>query len=417
VTSPAPLRITGARIIDGTGAAPVDDGVVRWGTDGTLTYVGPAATEPPVEPGVRTLDVGGRTVLPGFIDTHVHFCAGSAADLTRRFQEDPTVGVFRAAERMRKTLEAGVTTARDLGGLPAGFRVAQAEGLTVGPRLHTAVRIMGHTGGHADYSTTCGMDLSGGVGELADTVDQVRISVRRLLREGADVIKLCATGGMGSPHDQPDDEGLSEEEIRAVVDEVSRHGGRPVAAHAQGTAGILNAIRGGVTSVEHGYGIDARARELAGERGTFVVPTLSTVFDGIDKSTMEPYHYEKKVRWSGITKENISAAIAEGVRIALGTDSAICPHGRNLRELTHLVTLGMSPLDAITAGTRTAAELLGLDDRIGTLAAGKEADLVVCDGDPLADISVLAEPTSVAYVLQGGTVRKNLLPQQPAETD
>ncbi|GAA2078508.1 amidohydrolase family protein [Streptomyces albiaxialis] len=416
MTSPAssaPLRITGARIVDGTGAGPVDDGVVRTGADGTLAYVGPAAAEPPVEPGTRTLDVGGRTVLPGFIDTHVHFCAGSSADLTRRFQEDPTVGVFRAAERMRLTLEAGVTTARDLGGLPAGFRVAQAEGLTVGPRIRTAVRIMGHTGGHADYSTPCGMDLSGGVGEIADTVDQVRISVRRLLREGADVIKVCATGGMGSPHDQPDDEGLSEEEIRAVVDEVSRHGGRPVAAHAQGTAGILNAIRGGVTSVEHGYGLDVRARELAGERGTFVVPTLSTVFDGIDKSTMESYHYEKKVRWSGITQENIAAAIADGVRIALGTDSAICPHGRNLRELIHLVRLGMSPLDAITAGTRTAAELLGLDDRVGTLAAGKEADLVVCDGDPLADISVLAEPERIAYVLQGGTVRKNLLPAQP----
>ncbi|WP_326690928.1 MULTISPECIES: amidohydrolase family protein [unclassified Streptomyces] len=412
----AALRIVGARLIDGTGALPVDDGVIHIDEDGTLAYAGRAAGEPGTAPGVRTVDLRGRTVLPGFIDTHVHFGAGSPADVARRFQEDPTLRVFRTAERMRKTLDAGVTTARDLGGIPAGFRTAQAEGLTAGPRLHTAVRIMGHTGGHADFSTPCGLDLSDGIGEIVDTPDQVRIGVRRLLREGADVIKLCATGGMGSPHDQPDDEGLSEEEIRTVVDEVSRHGGRPVAAHAQGTAGILNAVRGGVTSVEHGYGLDARARELAGERGTFVVPTLSTVFDGIDKSTMEPYHYEKKIRWSGITKENIAAAIADGVRIAMGTDAAMCPHGRNLRELTHLVALGMSPLAAITAGTSSAAELLGLSERIGTLTAGKDADLVVCDGDPLADISLLADPARVVAVLQRGTVRKSLLPDElPAD--
>lgn len=404
------LRIVGARVIDGTGARPVGNGVVCTDGTGKLSYVGPADAAPSAEPGVRTIDAGGRTVLPGFIDTHVHFGFATAADISRRYQHDPTVGVFRAAERMQRTLEAGITSARDLGGLPAGFRTAQEEGLFTGPRLRTAVRIMAHTGGHADFSTPCGFDPSQGMGEIADNPDEVRLSVRKLLREGADVIKLCSTGGMGSPHDQPDDEGLSEEEIRTVVDEVSRHGGRPVAAHAQGTAGILNAIRGGVTSVEHGYGLDEQGCELAGERGTFVVPTLSTVFDGIDKATMAPYHYEKKVRWSGITQENISRAIERGVRIAMGTDSAIAPHGRNLRELMHLVRLGMQPLDAITAGTRTAAELLGIQERTGTLTTGKDADIVVCDGDPLSDISLLSEPGRVHCVIQQGAVRKNLLP-------
>jgi imidazolonepropionase-like amidohydrolase len=133
--------------------------------------------------------------------------------------------------------------------------------------------------------------------------------VRKVLRAGADLVKICATGGMGSPYDQPEDEGLLEEEIRAVVDECRRHGGKPVAAHAQGTAGILNAIRGGVTSIEHGYGLDDRALDMAGERGVFVVPTLSTVYAGINKDTMPDYHYQKKVRWSGITKENIARAI------------------------------------------------------------------------------------------------------------
>ncbi|OMI35912.1 metal-dependent hydrolase family protein [Streptomyces sparsogenes] len=409
MTPTTPLKITGARLIDGTGAEPVSDAVVLTDEQGDIAYAGPAADAPDTGLAYTVVDAAGRTVLPGFIDCHVHFGFENPRELGTRISADPTVETFRTAERLRRTLYAGVTTARDLGGLPSGYRKAVAEGLIEGPRVHTAVRIIGHTGGHADFTTPSGIDLSGGVGEIADTTDEVRKAVRRLLRDGADVIKLCATGGMGSPHDQPEDEGLTEEEIRAVVDEARRHGGRPVAAHAQGTAGILNAIRGGVTSIEHGYGLDSRARELARERGTFVVPTLSTVFDGIDKATMAPYHYEKKVRWSGITKENISAAIADGLRIAMGTDSGVCPHGRNLRELAHLVSLGMSPMDAIGAGTRVAAQLLGLDDRVGTLRAGKAADIVICDGDPLADISLLGDPAQVRCVIQQGVVRKNSL--------
>lgn len=403
---PFSLVITGARLVDGTGAAPVEDATLVVGGDGLVVHAGPG-DRAPAGPAARTVDAGGRTLLPGFIDTHVHLGVESARQMVRRFEQDSTVEVFRTAERLRATLHAGVTTVRDLGGLPAGYRTAVEAGLTEGPRIHTAVRILSHTGGHADFTSECGFDPSSGMGEIADTPDEVRLAVRRLLRSGADVIKVCATGGMSSPYDQPDDEGLTEEEIRTVVEEVARHGGRPVAAHAQGTAGILNAIRGGVTSVEHGYGMTARARELAGERGTFVVPTLSTVFDGIDKATMEPHHYEKKVRWSSITKENISAAIAEGVRIAMGTDAAMVPHGRNLRELTHLVALGMTPLQAITAGTRTAAELLGLDGETGTLEPGKRADLVLCEGDPLADIALLADPANVVLVAQAGEIRKN----------
>ena len=400
-------RLTNARLIDGTGSAPVDDAVVTY-DQGTITYAGPSADAPP-SPGDTIIDVGGRTVLPGFIDCHVHLGFAHGAGPGKRALEDPVHLVFDTAERLRMTLNAGITTARDLGGLPAGYRTAVEAGKVIGPRLHTAVRIISHTGGHADVRLPDGTDLSGGMSEIADSVDAVRLAVRRVLRAGADVVKVCATGGMASPYDDPDDEGLLEEELRAAVHEAQRHGGTPVAAHAQGTAGILNALRAGVTSIEHGYGIDDEGLDLAGEHERYVVPTLSTVYAGINKDTMPDYHYQKKTRWSGRTKENIARAIERGVRIALGTDAAVGPHGQNLRELAYLADLGMSPMDAILAGTRTAAELLGLSDRLGTITPGKYADLIVCGGDPLASIDTLGDPANIVTVIKEGMVVKNLV--------
>ncbi|MFB6854587.1 MULTISPECIES: amidohydrolase family protein [unclassified Streptomyces] len=409
-----PLRIHHARLVDGTGASPVDDAVVLVDAEGIITYAGPAAEVPETavrntDPQVRTVDAGGRTLLPGFFDCHVHMSYAHGAHPGRRGELDRVLVTLDTAGRLKETLDAGITTIRDLAGLAAGYRTAVETGRIVGPRIQTAVRVISHTGGHGDVRLPDGTDLSDGMSELADTVDEARLAVRRVIREGADLVKVCATGGMGSPYDQPDDEGLTEEEIRSVVDEARRHGGKPVAAHAQGNAGILNALRGGVTSIEHGYGIDDRALDLAGERGAFVVPTLSTVYAGINKDTMPDYHYQKKVRWSGITKENIAHAIERGARIAMGTDAAVGPHGVNLMELSYLVDLGMSPMDAIVAGTRTSAELLGVDDRLGTVTAGRSADLVLCEGDPLTDIDILGDPANIVCVVQDGVVRKDLL--------
>ncbi|MBY8859087.1 amidohydrolase family protein [Nocardia sp. CA2R105] len=407
-TTSGTLRVHSARLIDGTGAAPVQDAVILV-ENGRIAYAGPIAGAPAIPTGTPELDAGGRTVLPGFFDCHTHLSFAHGQPHFRRGELDPLMLTLDTLDRLELTLNAGITTARDLGGLPSGYGRAVAAGRVVGPRLHTAVRIISHTGGHGDVRLPDGHDLSGGMSEIADTEEECRLAVRKVIRDGADVIKVCATGGMASPYDQPDDEGLREEEIRVVVDEARRHGGKPVAAHAQGTAGILNAIRGGVTSVEHGYGLDAQALELAGERGTYVVPTLSTVYAGINRDTMPEYHYQKKIRWSGITKENIGRAIEQGARIALGTDAAVCPHGQNLMELSYLADLGMRPMDAIIAGTRTSAELLGLDDCLGTLETGKLADLILCEGDPLADIGLLGKPENVQVVVQEGVIRKNTL--------
>ncbi|MDH6625819.1 imidazolonepropionase-like amidohydrolase [Streptomyces sp. LBL] len=402
-------RYQHAVLIDGTGGPPVADAVLVVDDDGLVVHAGPAATAPRPTPAATTVDLGGRTVLPGFFDCHAHLCMTPERGLVAGLAADPTVDTFEIAERLRATLQAGVTTVRDLGGIPAGYRTALERGLIEGPRLQVAVKVISHTGGHADCSLPGGVDAAPHLGEIADTADEARIAARRVLRAGADVVKVCATGGMGSPHDDPDDEGLTYEELRAVVDEAARHRGKPVAVHAQGGAGIRNALRAGVTSIEHGYGMTDELCDLALAQDAFLVPTLSTVFAPLDPAAMPEYHYRKKTRWSGISKENIAHAIERGVPVALGTDAGVVPHARNLLELSYLVELGMDPLDAITAGTLNAARLLRLDDRLGSLEAGKTADFVVVDGDPLHDIALLGRPENILLVAQSGIVRKNLL--------
>ena len=379
-------------------------------SDGRIAYAGPArpgdATDAP------RFSLAGHTVLPGFIDTHVHLLASIEMSMQQQVSQFPSEMHFAAARNAQLTLEAGVTTARDLGGLDAGFRNAIAAGHIRGPRLHIAQAVISPTGGHADFRLPNGVciDVPGAadMARIVDTDDEMRVAVRDLVRGGSDVIKVCTTGGVSSPTDTPDDLGVPESQVAIAVAETARRQGQPIAAHAQGSAGIIEAIRGGVSSIEHGYEIDAEGIALMRERGTVLVPTLSSALRVPDPAKVPPYLYEKKVRWSALAREHVARAIEAGVTIALGTDAGICPHAENLLELRHLVDLGMDPVEALRAGTINAARLLRLDDHLGSLTAGKVADLVVVAGDPLEDIGHLAAPENILSVVQGGTVIKNL---------
>ncbi|GHB13533.1 metal-dependent hydrolase family protein, partial [Streptomyces chryseus] len=407
-----PVLLHNGLLIDGTGGEPVADGAVLV-EDGLVRWAGPSDeldARPQAAGPVRRVDVRGRTILPGFIDCHVHMAApGGALSHAEIAAMPASLRVFLAAPRMKLTLDAGVTTARDLGGADAGHREAVESGLLPGPRLLVAVAMLSPTGGHGDFRAAHDDGANDPVmGQLADGVTGCRRAVREVLRQGADCVKIAATGGVWSPTDQPGDEGFLEDEIRTITEIAAGHGGRKVAAHAQGRRGILNAVRGGVASVEHGYEIDDEAIDLMLERGTFLVPTLTTANTDPDPQKAAGWAYAKKKHWQAVARRHVPHAVARGVRVAMGTDCGIAEHGTNLRELEHLVACGMTPMGAIRAGTAEAAELLGLAHEIGTLEAGKRADLVVARGNPLTDITALGRPDHVVLVMKDGVVFKDL---------
>jgi imidazolonepropionase-like amidohydrolase len=404
------LLLENGYLIDGTGAAPVAGAAVLIG-DGKIEWAGRPQSMPAVPSTVRRVDVAGAALLPGFIDTHVHVMApgGGGINPLEDATQPTSFHVLRAAANLRTTLEAGVTTIRDLGGADAGVRQAVAAGIVPGPRMLIAVSMISCTGGHGDSTFASGLSLNGlhRVSAIADGDAQCRAAARTVLRAGADWLKVASTGGVWSPTDQPDDDGLDEAEIAAIVAVARGHGGRRVAAHAQGRHGVANAVRAGVASIEHGYQIDAQTIEEMLSRGTFLVPTLTTATREPDRAKTLPVNYEKKMRWIGIARQHIPPALSAGVKVALGTDCGVADHGSNLTELALLIEFGLTPMQALLAGTRNAAELLGMSDEIGSIEPGKRADIVVADGDPLTDIGALTDPGRILVVLQDGEVRKD----------
>lgn len=399
-----------ARVIDGTGAAPIQNGVVVV-TDDRIVAVG-AASSVRIPAGARQVNLGDVTLLPGFIDLHVHLIGREVEDAGAQTSATRDYPGFLAAlgtEHARLTLMAGFTSARMVGApgfQDVGLRAAIDAGYVPGPRLQVAGHSLGITGGHCDENNfRPGLFDGSPETGIADGVDEVRRAVRYQVKYGADVIKTCATAGVLSGGTQ----GIgasqySVEELEAMVAE-ARTLGRKVAAHAHGTEGIKRAVRAGVASIEHGSFLDEEGARLMAERGTYLVATLMAG-EAVERAAaaggLPPYIAEKARAAAAAMRNAIKLARAAGTPIALGTDAGVGRHGQNGHEFTLLVEWGgYTPMEAIVAGTSSAAKVLGWEDRVGSLRAGLFADIVAVPGDPLRDVTLLERPS---FVMKGGVV-------------
>ena len=395
------VAVKAGRLIDGTGAAPKKDQVVVV-ENGKIVSVGTA-----VPAGAKVLDLGDRTLLPGFIDCHVHLAGrviGEGENWDDAEVRDlPQEEAIRGVRNAKATLEAGFTTVRNVGASDfsdIALRNMAREGIVPGPRIVAAGHPIGITGGHCDTNGYRPGILEGRPERgIADGSDEIVKAVRYQVKHGADVIKVCATGGVLSEGDAVGVQQYDDEELRVLVREAHLTG-RKVAAHAHGADGIKAALRAGVDSIEHGSMTDDEAIALFKKTGAFLVPTLMAQesVEALAKSgVLKGQRAEKALFIAPHARANIKRAIAAGVRIALGTDSGVFPHGKNAHEFELMVGLGMKPMDAIVAGTRNAAELLGLEKILGTIEAGKIADLVAVDGNPLDDVKTLTVPSFVMH--------------------
>ena len=361
----------------------VDRGkIVRVGQSGS--------TEVPSDAAV--VDLEGKTILPGFIDAHIHCMMDASGDPVSVLEDEhPAITVLKALQNLQRTLHAGITHVRDLGGkdyLELGLRQAGEEALIQIPRMKAAGKIITMTGGHC-----CA------IGREADGLDEIRKAVREQMKAGADLIKVMATGGVISRGVEPGSPQLCLEEISAAVEEAHK-AGKKVAAHAQGTVGIKNAVLAGVDSVEHGIYLDEETIDLMVQNDVVLVPTLSAPYwvieAGVEKG-VPAFVVEKSSITIKSHYPSFRAAREANVKIAMGTDAGtpFNEHGKNLYELKLMVEQGMTPLEAITAATRASAELLGIERDFGSIAEGKVADMVVLSGDPLENIEAVFEVEAV----------------------
>jgi imidazolonepropionase-like amidohydrolase len=399
------------RLIDGTGRDPVTDAVAVW-EDGRLTAVGPRSSVR-IPPGALVLEGDNLTLLPGLMDLHVHLGAEAGINFPRILMTPASLELLHAVPNCAATLRAGFTTVRDAGLTPVGVKLAIERGFFPGPRMEIAVSILGQTGGHADPWMPCGvavplgapLDVPDGV---VDGVDGMRRKVREVLRAGANWIKLCTSGGVLSASDDPDAAQLTVEEIAVAVYEAAAVGKRCM-AHAMSARGIKNALQAGVMTIEHGCFLDEEGIAMMKAKGAALVPTLVAPRDVIagaerNPGSLPPMMVDKARQTIQQHRASVQAAIESGVIVAMGTDAGVGAHGENGRELALMVEAGMTSMQAIEATTRVPAEVLRVQDRLGTLAAGKVADLIALEGDPLADIGLFNDRSRVRLVAKNGLV-------------
>ncbi len=405
----APILVRAARLFDGASDKPVTPGVLLI-DEGKIVAVGPGIAAPM---GTPVIDLGDATLMPGFIDAHTHLSFQGSNDWKQDrldFNEKPIAELaLKAGQYAKKTLHAGFTTVRDVGSfeqVDVGLRNAIDEGVVEGPRMQVALESIGAVGGHCDSDGfrpgVLKDETSPGV---ATGPDALRGVVRRNVKYGATVIKICATGGVLSMNDAVDVPQLTQAELDAIVDEA--HALRKkVAAHAHGATGAKRAVKAGVDSIEHGTFLDDEAIGLMKAKGTVLIPTLMA-FQGVREKLAAnalppPVVAKAKLALAAINGV-VTKALAKGVTIGFGTDAAVYPHGRNAEEFGQLVAAGLKPAAALRAAMSVNAALLGLTD-VGTLAAGKRADVVAVPGDPFKDIKVTEK---VVFVMKDGAVVRN----------
>ncbi|GAC1552857.1 MAG: amidohydrolase family protein [Beijerinckiaceae bacterium] len=412
--------IVGGTLIDGTGTDPVRNGVVVI-ENGAIIAAGPERSVT-VPSGSEKLDAAGRTVLPGFIDAHVHGTY-RARDMRQHLLNTPTYNVLKSIEVLRETIACGITTARDMGGADAGFREAIAEGLIDGPRLLVAIGMISQTGGHGDQWLPAGMRIQKRAwlpNMIADGVDEMRRLVREVLMRGADFIKICATGGITSVTDSWDEPQYTIEEIEVAVAEAAAKG-KKVAVHAEGVSGIRNAVSTGIHSLEHGWFIDEPSVDAMLEHDIWWVPTLALVPLSIEHRKQNKSWADNQLGQEDVKDAQIYSlmqkqiplwqdAVRRGVKVAMGTDQS---HrllvGENMVELRFMVEwLGMSPMDVIVAATTKAAACLERPN-LGALKRGCLADVLVVDGDPLSNIRIMEERNRLHLIMKDGRLHTNRL--------
>lgn len=366
----------------------------------------------PAPPNAQEIDLKNKTVMPGWIDMHVHIesVIERGSYINRFTLQDADVAYMAAAYGL-KTLMAGFTTVRELGGTGVNnaYKNAVNNGLAVGPRIYTAIKAIASTGGHGDYTSGAKKGLYAYPGPevgVADGVDECRKAVRQMLKDGADVIKVTATGGVTSLTRDGSRPQFSLEELEAIVQTAADYGVQ-VAAHAHGDEGIRRAILAGVSTIEHGSQMTESTMDLLVQKGTYYVPTL-TAGMSVSDSARVPGFFPEIVRMKAIeTGQRIrsvfSQLVKKGAKIAFGTDAGVFPHGKNSLEFQYMNELGMSPMDCIKSATLVNAAVLGISDKLGSLEAGKIADIVAVPGDPLQDFSVMQK---VAFVMKEGKIYK-----------
>jgi imidazolonepropionase-like amidohydrolase len=365
-----------------------------------------SVTSGPAAKGGNVIDLPNATLLPGLIDAHTHITFEpnfGYQELGVSIPKEALIG----AKNARVTLEAGFTTIRNVGArgfTDVALRDAINEGLVPGPRMLVSGPALSITGGHCDQNLLP-FEWHATSEGAADGIEAVQHKVRENIKYGADVIKVCATGGVLSKGDDPRASQYTLEEMKAIVADAHRLG-RKVAAHAHGAQGIAWAAEAGVDSIEHGSYIDDNAIRIMKEHGTYLVPTQylgDWMKENASRIGLPAMYAEKMKTVTAAMRQNITKAIQAGVKIALGTDAAVYPHGLNAHEFEVYTRLGMTPLQSIQSGTLNAADLLGWSDRIGSIEQGKFADIVAVDGDPLKDITLLQHPL---MVMKGGVVYK-----------